>query len=209
MNVFAISFSYWTKGGWLLIPIALISFAIWVYLLQGWGIVKDFVKAPEKIEEFFCGLAANKDKRFNEFVEKIIELNARFGHIAKYAAESLKTGMSIDKIVNEISSKELAGVEKNIGMLKALVAAAPLLGLLGTVFGMVETFQVISLKSAYVSELMASGISKALITTQYGLIVALPGLFGVTFLKRMLRRARVRFSVLETHMHIGLTGAGK
>jgi biopolymer transport protein ExbB len=190
-------------------PIALVSFSIWYYLLQAWAVVKNFIRAPEKIEEFFYKLATAKGKKSEELVDKIGALNVHFGHIAGYISQSLDAEVPIDKTIDEVSSKELSLVEKNVGILKALVAAAPLLGLLGTVFGMIETFGVISLKSANVSELMASGISKALITTQCGLVVALPGLFGVAFLNRMLRRARVRFSVLETHVHIGLRGEGK
>ena len=57
-----------------------------------------------------------------------------------------------------------------------LAAAAPLLGLLGTVTGMVETFRVIGLYGMGNAQAMASGIKAALITTQAGLLVAIPGL---------------------------------
>ena len=62
-------------------------------------------------------------------------------------------------------------------MIKLLAAVAPLLGLLGTVTGMIATFQSISLFGTGDPKLMASGISQALVTTMLGLCVAIPLLF--------------------------------
>ena len=70
----------------------------------------------------------------------------------------------------------------------ALVAAAPLLGLLGTVLGMIDTFDAVALRSRDASGLVAGGISQALITTQAGLMAALPGTFGLAHLYRLYRR---------------------
>lgn len=66
-----------------------------------------------------------------------------------------------------------------VRVLKAMVAAAPLLGLLGTVRGMIETFRGLSVRGAAAMDLFSSGISEALLTTQMGLIVAVPGLIGL------------------------------
>lgn len=70
-----------------------------------------------------------------------------------------------------------------------MIAAAPLLGLLGTITGMIDTFDVLGAgeQSGY-SEAMARGISKALITTEFGLILSIPGIL----MSRALRRREVR-----------------
>lgn len=73
---------------------------------------------------------------------------------------------------------EIPALERGIGLLKLLAATAPLLGLLGTVTGMIITFQAISLFGTGDPKLMADGISQALVTTVLGLIVAIPLLFG-------------------------------
>ena len=65
---------------------------------------------------------------------------------------------------------------RHIPTIMILAAAAPLLGLLGTVTGMVETFRVIGLYGMGNAQAMASGIKEALITTQAGLLVAIPGI---------------------------------
>ena len=72
----------------------------------------------------------------------------------------------------------------NVGLttLTVFAAEAPLLGLLGTVTGMIETFQSISLFGTGDPKLMSGGISQALITTQLGLVVAIPLLLAHSFL---------------------------
>ncbi len=89
---------------------------------------------------------------------------------------------------------EVRGLRR-IGLIRACVVVAPLLGLLGTVTGIIETFESI-LAGGYVVE-MGEGIRKALLTTQYGLAIAAPGLVAERLLlvrqrrlRRLLRTAR-------------------
>ena len=75
-------------------------------------------------------------------------------------------------------------VSKYTSTIKLLALVSPLLGLLGTVCGMVKTFSVIAEFGTGNARALASGISEALITTQTGLVVAVPGLFMASFLLR-------------------------
>ncbi len=79
--------------------------------------------------------------------------------------------------LDEAVLKELPALEKGLSLLKLLAAVAPLLGLLGTVTGMIATFQSITLFGTGDPKLMAGGISQALITTVLGLVAAIPLLF--------------------------------
>ncbi|QUM76127.1 MotA/TolQ/ExbB proton channel family protein [Moritella sp. 24] len=74
----------------------------------------------------------------------------------------------------EVVVDEQQGLEKGLSMLKLLAALAPMLGLLGTVTGMIETFQVITQFGNGDPKVMAGGISMALITTVLGLVAAMP-----------------------------------
>lgn len=75
------------------------------------------------------------------------------------------------------------------GLVHVIVLIAPLLGLLGTVQGMMETFDTLSLsRYSPPADTMSSGISKAMLTTQMGLIVSLPGLFMHRILKRLAKK---------------------
>jgi biopolymer transport protein ExbB len=80
--------------------------------------------------------------------------------------------------LNEAILREAPKLDKGTGIIKLLATVAPLLGLLGTVTGMIGTFQAITLYGTGDPKLMAGGISQALITTVLGLIVAIPLLFG-------------------------------
>lgn len=80
--------------------------------------------------------------------------------------------------LDEAVLAELPALERGNGLIKLFAAISPLLGLLGTVTGMILTFQAISLFGTGDPKLMAGGISQALITTVLGLVVAIPLLFG-------------------------------
>ncbi|MGI1679779.1 MAG: MotA/TolQ/ExbB proton channel family protein [Cellvibrionaceae bacterium] len=76
--------------------------------------------------------------------------------------------------LNDAVLKEIPKLDKGLNLLKVLAAVAPLMGLLGTVVGMIVTFQAITLWGAGEPKLMAGGISQALITTVQGLVAAIP-----------------------------------
>ena len=79
--------------------------------------------------------------------------------------------------LEDVLAKASPPLEKNLSIIKLLAAVAPLLGLLGTVIGMIETFQAITLFGTGDPKLMAGGFSQALVTTMLGLIAAVPLLF--------------------------------
>ena len=84
---------------------------------------------------------------------------------------------TLELLLDEAITREVPILERGQSMIKLLAAVAPLLGLLGTVTGMIATFQSISLFGTGDPKLMASGISQALVTTMLGLMVAIPLLF--------------------------------
>src|SRR5690606_13868542 len=79
--------------------------------------------------------------------------------------------------LSEAVLREMPPLERGQSILRLFAAAAPLLGLLGTVTGMIVTFQTITIFGTGDPKLMADGISQALVTTVLGLVVALPLLF--------------------------------
>ncbi len=103
---------------------------------------------------------------------------------------------ALDMHLDEAVSREATRFSRGLPTLAVVAAAAPLLGLLGTVTGMIETFQAITLFGAGDPKMMSSGISQALITTQLGLVVAIPVLLLHSFLKG---RANGLIEVLDWH----------
>ena len=84
----------------------------------------------------------------------------------------------------EISSASLPVVDARLMFLNILVTVSPLMGLLGTVIGMLATFKGLASGSGKTIDLVAEGISEALITTQTGLIIAIPGYLLVSMIQK-------------------------
>ena len=91
---------------------------------------------------------------------------------------------TLESVLQESILRELPRVERGMSLLAIFGAVAPLLGLLGTVTGMIDTFRVITLFGTGDPKLMSGGISEALITTELGLAVAIPIMLMHTFLSR-------------------------
>ena len=101
--------------------------------------------------------------------------NNPLGRILKvYNKERSQSIESLELRLLEAIIDEQQGLEKGLSMLKLMAALAPMLGLLGTVTGMIETFQVITQFGNSDPKVMAGGISMALITTVLGLVAAMP-----------------------------------
>jgi biopolymer transport protein ExbB len=91
-----------------------------------------------------------------------------------YAAHSNVDPETVEKKIDEAIIRETSRLESLLWLVKVVSVAAPLLGLLGTVTGMIQTFQAITLFGTGDPKLMAGGISEALVTTMIGLFVAIP-----------------------------------
>jgi len=87
------------------------------------------------------------------------------------------------EVLEDTGRHQLRQLERGLPALATVVAAAPLLGLLGTVLGMIQVFEGISLQGSVRGEYLSSGIAQALITTAAGLIIAIPYLFLHAYLE--------------------------
>jgi len=118
-----------------------------------------------------------------------LALNGRAVEVlATYAAER-------DAALETALLEEEPKLQRSISLIAACAAIAPLLGLLGTVTGMITTFDVITLYGTGNPRLLSGGISVALVTTQLGLVVAVPLLLGHAVVSRVAQR---RGSELES-----------
>jgi biopolymer transport protein ExbB len=166
-------YDFVVKGGVLMIPIALCSIiALAIFLERLWSLrrsrvlprdflieIEDLIRR-EKIPE-----AITRCRRDNSSMANIILAGIRnFGKRREIVKESIE----------EIGRREAAVLERYINVVGTIAAIAPLLGLLGTVFGMIKAFNVISIQGVGNPSSLAGGISEALITTAAGLVVAIP-----------------------------------
>ena len=107
----------------------------------------------------------------------------RFLVVGSQIREVERYGRSDDWL--DVGGTEIADTRR-MGIIRVCIIIAPLLGLLGTINGMIETFESI-LRGGYITE-MSDGIRQALLTTQYGLTIAAPGLLAERILLRRSER---------------------
>jgi biopolymer transport protein ExbB len=115
--------------------------------------------------------------------------NNPLGHVLKIAQDNPDSDVeALELKLGEAILKELPKFNSMLSFLKIISVVAPLLGLLGTVTGMIVTFQAITLYGAGDPKLMAGGISTALVTTVLGLVVAIPTVFMHTLVQSRAKR---------------------
>lgn len=125
------------------------------------------------------------ESNWAEWVKEPNAAEGRVGEIIRYTQNNVTATKQVRNRFEEIRQTTLHNIERRLVFLKTLVAAAPLMGLLGTVIGMLSTFAAISSGGgSETAAKVAEGISEALITTQTGLFIALPGIFLVLIIRR-------------------------
>jgi biopolymer transport protein ExbB len=123
----------------------------------------------------FIGLSSDSRKVAAQLKRDTASTDNPLGRVL--AAYESNRGADTDTIelkLSEAALKEMPGLTKGLLFIKVISVVAPLMGLLGTVTGMIKTFQVITLYGAGDPKMMAGGISQALMTTVLGLVVAIP-----------------------------------
>jgi len=136
---------------------------------------------------FLSRVKSNTDRVMGRIIERVAGgdfsgslalLENRNGPVFRVLRAGLKARHEarevLENVLEEAILKELPRLEKFLPTLQVLAAIAPLLGLLGTVTGMINTFQVITVYGAGDPRMMSGGISEALVTTMLGLSVAIP-----------------------------------
>lgn len=137
----------------------------------------------------FLALSAISSKVNKQLKSKRAHTNNPLGRVLKVAEDNPNTDTeSLELKLEEAILKERPAVETGLNMIKIVSMVAPLMGLLGTVVGMIQTFQAITDFGAGDPKLMAGGISAALVTTVCGLIVAIPTVFMHTILSGKAKR---------------------
>lgn len=103
-------------------------------------------------------------------------------------------------ILDETVMNLVSAMDRYLAIITVLSGVAPLLGLLGTVTGMITTFDVITVFGTGNAKAMAGGISEALITTQTGLLISIPGLYMSGFLNK--RSSNLKYRIAATGMYL-------
>jgi biopolymer transport protein ExbB len=154
----------WVSGGWLMIPLAMVAIFIYWTAFDAF-----FYFSAHRFYKVSKG-------RLKQWVEAPDTAEGELKEILDYSLDpSVKTVGDVRSRFEEIHNAYLSRIDRQRKFLYILIGVAPLLGLLGTVTGMLSTFQGLSSGGGSDTvDLIAGGISEALITTQTGLIIAIP-----------------------------------
>ncbi len=166
-------------GGPVMVPLFLVSGWLWGLIVVKADWVWRTGRNQIPLSEAMACLKAGKASASNS--PRALAIN----HFMAISKGTGRANQEADKLLLDAAIRKQSGViQKYIPTIIILAAVAPLLGLFGTVSGMVETFKVIGIYGMGNAQAMASGIREAMITTQAGLLVAIPGIFIGQVLKK-------------------------
>lgn len=187
MTLWQQAVSIWISGGSSMIALALDGFfmfalGIHIYLKLN---EKGYQTVPEKVWRHWIDRPAERRGTIGDLLDRV---------------DGAQTLEQMGAFFQELQKVEISPFERDLKVMKVCVAAAPLLGLFGTVTGMLATFGALATGSGgeKTMALIAGGIFEALITTETGLVLALPGVFFQYQLSRENDRYKAFLAHLET-----------
>lgn len=171
-------------GGWLMAPIILCSIFAVVIMFER-GIKLQFAKvAPNHLREQLLARLHEQGDISREQLMHVKE-NSPLGDVLATGLLYRQFGLdSMTMHMENRASVQIHALEKNINMLGTIGAIAPLLGLLGTVLGIIVSFLAITDGGMQDPVMLATGVSQALITTAGGMIVAIPAVIAYRYFQR-------------------------
>jgi len=180
-------FEIWLSGGWVMVPLFVLAVLLYTQAIQLLLYVRRASFDPKSESQWF------------EWVRSPEQARGRVAEVIHYTQEGVSSAKQIRNRFEEIRLAFLSLIDRRTRFVGTLVGAAPLLGLLGTVLGMLQTFFGISTSGGTeTAGVVAAGISEALVTTQTGLTIALPGLFIVMVIRRQRHGLEARIARLES-----------
>jgi biopolymer transport protein ExbB len=181
------------KGGPVMYPIlALASAAVLVALFKWLELARTRKPSQKRIHLLLHAVAAHDEKKAASLAAAI---GGPTGKMLSVGVEHMKEPPAlIEEVMYEKILTAKMKLQRFLPFVAISAAAAPLLGLLGTVTGIINTFKLITVFGSGDVKTLSGGISEALITTEFGLIVAIPSLLLHAFLSR---KARAMVSQME------------
>ena len=171
------------SGGWMMLPIILCSIAAAGIIAERlWTLRPSRITPPHLLGQVWMWI---KEKKLTNDKLKELRANSPLGQILAAGLANSKHGREIMKeCIEEAAARVIHELERYLNALGTIAGVAPLLGLLGTVLGMIDIFSAFIGTNMANAAQLAGSISKALITTAAGLFVAIPALFFHRFLQR-------------------------
>lgn len=171
------------SGGWLMVPILLCSIiAAAISVERLWTLQRARITPKNLLSQVW---SAVKNKEMDAQHLRDLRASSPLGQVLAAGVSNSQRGREVMKeAMEEAASQVSHDLERYLTSLGVIASIAPLLGLLGTVWGMIKVFNALMLEGAGNANVLAGGISQALITTAAGLSVAIPALMFHRFFQR-------------------------
>lgn len=180
-------------GGWLMLPIVICSIVALVITLERAKQLRFAVVAPKQLREELIGQLKIKGEVDRGYLADVKQ-SSPLGDILATGLMYRQYGLeSMTMHMQNRASVQIHALEKNINMLGTIGAITPLLGLLGTVLGIISSFLAITDGAMQDPTMLAAGVSQALITTAGGMFVAIPALVAYRFFQRRIVDINAQF----------------
>ena len=168
-------FEFVKAGGWLMLPIIVCSIAAVAICIERYLALNPEKIAPKQLLGQVWGWL--KNNQLNAAKIREIRASSPLGQVLAAGLSNSRHGRDVMKeSIQEAANHVIHDMERYLNTLGTIAAITPLLGLLGTVIGMIKVFTAIMLEGTGNAAVLAGGISEALITTATGLSVAIPAL---------------------------------
>ncbi|MDM1334791.1 MULTISPECIES: MotA/TolQ/ExbB proton channel family protein [Acinetobacter] len=189
-------------GGWLMLPLVLCSIFMLAISIERLIRLKRKAVLPSTL---LMSPVQNASQVMQKIQQSTELKHSTLGRVFAAGYASKPQGEQYARAQMEVmASQEIGYLEKNINFLGTLSAVAPLLGLLGTVLGIIESFLMIDVGTGSDPVLMMPGISKALITTAAGMLIAIPALFAHRYFQRLVQEYVAELEQQATLFHADL-----
>ena len=189
-------------GGWLMLPLVLCSIFMLAISIERLIRLKRKAVLPSTL---LMSPVQNASQVMQKIQQSTELKHSALGRVFAAGYVSKPQGEQYARAQMEVmASQEIGYLEKNINFLGTLSAVAPLLGLLGTVLGIIESFLMIDVGTGSDPVLMMPGISKALITTAAGMLIAIPALFAHRYFQRLVQEYVAELEQQATLFHADL-----
>ena len=197
MNAFQHVWHYWASGGVLLWPLAVVSFFILFFVIRTQLTARRLLLDGRQLRLWLMREGYEMDAKK---LQETLPHNSFSSVFHTAFAHMQVDGMSPLAAIALQENDAMQFLRRDLLLLTALTASAPLLGLLGTVGGMIATFDAVAHVTGQTGTRVAGGISRALITTQFGLVVAMPGVFGLAHIRQVTRDVQLLLGDCRAHI---------
>ena len=195
--------NYLMDGGWMMLPLLICSIVMVAAIIDRSRAFRAAAKLnPEELRKKVVALVTDGDItgaveacRGSEGPVAAVLLAGLEKFVRMYqkgTKSEAEIEAGVTKAMEDYAPKSMAGLEKRLGLLVLIASISPLVGMCGTVTGMINSFSVMAEAAGLDPGAVAGGISEALITTAAGLIIAIPGVVAYNMFQKRVEEWNMR-----------------